>query len=59
MGFPGAATTAYLACGSVNRIDYQSHVGVQALRDGADYENLGNGWVIDRGMEEIFRRHMG
>lgn len=43
---------------SEQEIDYQSHSGQQALRDGADYEHLGNGWVIDRGMEKIFRSHM-
>ena len=43
---------------SEQEIDYLSHNGRQALRDGADYEHLGNGWVIDRGMEKIFRIHM-
>lgn len=43
---------------SEKEIEDQSHCGRQALRDGADYENLGNGWVIDRGMEKIFRSHM-
>lgn len=43
---------------SEKRIHQQSRFG-QAVRDGADYENLGNGWIIDRGLEKIFRQHMG
>lgn len=39
-------------------IDRQGRQGRQMLRDGADYENLGNGWVIDRAMEKIFRKHL-
>lgn len=43
---------------SEKEIEHQTHYAPQALRDGADYENLGNGWVIDRGMEKVFRQHM-
>lgn len=43
---------------SEKEIEQQSHFVPQTLRDGADYENLGNGWLIDRGMEKVFRSHM-
>ena len=43
---------------SEKSMEHQSHFSPQALRDGADYANLGNGWVIDRGMEKVFRSHM-
>ena len=39
-------------------IDRQTRQGRQVLRNGADFENVGNGWVIDRDMEKIFRKHL-